>query len=248
MSLLALQRDVRDWLAEASEHAADRLGPAARPGLEVYKNNYRTQLITCLSDSFEHVRLWLGEERFLSIANAHIDLTPPSAWTLDAYAQGFPDSLERLFAADTGIPELGWLDLALSEAFVGPDAPPLDAAALAEVDWDAAVLRIAPTLMTRGFVTNAAAIWSALSAGEMPPPVERLPETVTMLVWRKDLLSCFRSADPHEAELLVLARDGVRFDALCAHLIGRLGEQAGVATAGALLGRWLGDGLVVGTA
>jgi len=247
MSLLALQRDFRAWLAEESHEAAARFGDAARPGLDIYLNNYRSQLVACLSETFERVRQWLGEERFLSIAAAHIDLTPPGAWTLDAYAQGFPDSLERLFADAPEVAELGWLDLALAEAFVGPDGPALDAAALGEVDWDDAVLRIAPTLAARTFVTNAAAIWSALSAGDMPPPVEHFAESATILVWRKDLVSCFRTAEPHEADLLALAGDGATFAALCAQLIGRLGEETGVSAAGALLGRWLGEGLVVGT-
>ena len=103
MSLLGMQRDFRAWLAEESEEAAERMGAKARPGLGVYLNNYRAQLVECLSESFERVRLWLGEERFLAIVAAHIDLTPPHAWTLDAYANGFPDTLERLFANDPEI-------------------------------------------------------------------------------------------------------------------------------------------------
>jgi len=246
MSLLALQRDFRAWLAEESEEAAERLGDKARLGLGVYLNNYRAQLLDCLGESFERVRLWLGEERFASIGAAHIDLTPPHAWTLDAYAQGFPDTLERLFAEDPEIAELGWLDLALSEAFVGPDADPVDPATLGAVDWDNAVLRLTPTLATRRFETNAAAIWSALSAEEGPPLVERLPEPATMIVWRKDLVSCFRTAEAGEGRALDLARRGTSFGALCAVLIEELGEEQGVAAAGALLGRWIGDGLIVG--
>lgn len=246
MSLLALQRDFRAWLAEESDEAAERLGPAARPGLGVYLNNYRAQLIDCLAESFARVRLWLGEERFLSIAAAHIDVTPPHAWTLDAYAKGFPDTLERLFADDPEIAELGWLDLALSEAFVGADAAPVDPATLGAVDWDNAVLQLTPTLATRHFTTNAAAIWSALSAEEMPPAVQHLPAPATVIVWRKEFVSCFRSAETGEGRALDLARNGASFGALCAALIEELGEEDGVAAAGALLGRWIGDGLIVG--
>lgn len=248
MSLLALQRDFRAWLSAESEEAAERMGGSARPGLGVYLNNYRAQLIDCLSESFERVRLWLGEERFLSIAAAHIDLTPPHAWTLDAYAKGFPDTLERLFEEDLEISELAWLDLALSEAFVGPDVDPIDPATLGAVDWDNAILRLTPTLATRRFETNAAAIWSALSAEEMPPAASPLPEPVTMIVWRKDLVSCFRTAEAGEGRALELAKGGATFAELCAVLIEALGEEEGVATAGALLGRWIGDGLIVGFA
>ncbi|ATE65554.1 putative DNA-binding domain-containing protein [Rhizorhabdus dicambivorans] len=246
MSLLELQRDFRAWIADASGEAAERLGPGARAGLDVYQNNYRASLVACLSEAFERVRLWIGEERFLSTAAAHIDVTPPHAWTLDAYAKDFPETLELLFPGDPEIAELGWLDLALSEAFVGPDADPLDPAALAAVDWDHAVLRLGPTLTTAPFRSNAAAIWSALSAGEMPPPAERLAEPATVLVWRNAFTSCFRTAEPGEVRAIELARDGASFGAICAALIDLLGEEQGVAAAGAMLGRWIGDGLLVG--
>lgn len=246
MNLLALQRDFRGWIAEGAEDAAHRLGPGARPGLDVYQNNYRASLVACLDEAFERVRLWIGDERFRATAAAHIQTTPPSSWTLDAYASGFPETLQRLFPDDPEIFELGWLDLALSEAFVGPDAASIDPATLAAVDWDKAVLRFAPTLTGRRFETNAAAIWSALSAGEMPPAVEGLSEPATIIVWRHELTSCFRTAEPGEGEALSLAKGGATFGALCAAMVGLLGEQDGIAAAGAFLGRWIQDGLVVG--
>lgn len=248
MNLLDMQRDFRAWLAEESGEAAGRIGAGARAGLGVYLNNYRAQLVDCLTECFERVRLWLGDERFLAIAAAHIDLTPPSEWTLDAYSNGFPDTLERLFPEDLEIAELGWLDLALSRAFVGPDADPVDPAMLGEVDWDSAVLRLTPTLTMRPFETNAAAIWSALSADEMPPAVTGLPQPAMMLVWRKDFVSCFRTAENGEARAISMAQSGASFTAICAALIEELGEEEGVAAAGAMLGRWIGDGLIVGFA
>lgn len=246
MTLLELQRDFRAWIAETSDEAASRLGPAARPGLDVYQNNYRASLVACLGETFERVRLWIGEERFLNTAAAHIDVTPPHAWTLDAYSRDFPETLELLFPNDAEIGELGWLDLALAEAFVGPDADPVDPARLSAVDWDGAVLHLGPTLRTRSFRTNAAAIWSALSAGDMPPGVEMLPEPAAIIVWRQGFVSCFRTAEPGEAEAIERVRGGMSFGALCAMMVERLGEEQGVSAAGALLGRWIGDGLIVG--
>lgn len=246
MSLLALQRDFRAWIVEASHAAADRIGPGAQAGLDVYQNNYRASLVACLSETFERVRLWLGEERFLATAAAHIDVTPPHAWTLDAYSAGFPETLDLMFADAPEVGELGWLDLALSEAFVGGDAEPLDPATLAMIDWDNAVLRLAPTLTTRSFGTNAAAIWSALSADEMPPPAESLSESTLLLVWRREFTSCYRTAEQGEDLALDLAGRGETFGRICARLIDVHGEEEGIALAGALLGRWLADGLLVG--
>lgn len=245
MSLLALQRDFRAWIAEESHDAAARIGPGYSPGLDVYQNNYRASLIACLSEAFERVRLWIGEERFLATAAGHIDVTPPHAWTLDAYAAGFPETLDLLIGDEPEVAELGWLDLALSEAFVGRDADPVDPASLGVVDWDNAILRLAPTLTTRMFRTNAAAIWSALSAEEAPPPAERLTEPALMIVWRREFTSCYRTAEPGEALALDRVAGGATFGAICAGLIEACGEEAGVAMAGGLLARWIGDGLLV---
>lgn len=246
MSLLDLQRDFRAWITEASDEAADRLGPKARPGLDVYQNNYRASLVAVLTEAFERVHAWIGDSRFLSTAAAHIDATPPHAWTLDAYAKDFPETLDRIFPDDHEIGELGRLDLALSEAFVGPDADPIDPASLGDVDWDRAVLHFGPTLKTMIFRTNAAAIWSALSAEEMPPAAEPLPAPATIIVWRQGLVSSFRTAKPGEAEAIELVRRGQSFGTLCAAMIEMLGEDAGVSAAGQMLGTWIGDGLVVG--
>lgn len=241
-----MQRDFRAWLSEASEDAASRIGDNARPGLDVYHNNYRGALTACLAETFERVHLWVGEERFLSTAAAHIDVTPPHAWTLDAYSRDFPETLELLFRNDPEIAELGWLDLALSEAFIGPDATPVDPAELGGIDWDHAVLRLTPTLTIRDFRSNAAAIWSALSAEEMPPAVELLPEPMAVLVWRKGLMPCFRTSEPGEAAAIGLARSGASFGEICTAMIELLGDEHGVAAAGQLLGRWIGDNLIVG--
>lgn len=245
MSLLALQRDFRAWIAEGCADAAERIGPEATVGLAVYQNNYRASLIACLSEAFERVRLWIGEERFASTVAAHIDVTPPHAWTLDAYSHGFPETLDVLFGAEPEVAELGWLDLALSEAFVGPDAEPVDPAMLGAIDWDNAVLRFVPTLTTRRFETNAVAIWSALSAEEMPPAAKQLPEPALTIVWRRGFSSCYRTAEPGEALALDLALQGATFGGLCAGLINSFGEEQGVAIAGGLLSRWIADGLVI---
>lgn len=246
MNLLAMQRDFRAWLSESSNDAALRIGEAARPGLEVYHDNYRAALANCLTEVFERVHLWIGDERFRSTTAAHIDVTPPHAWTLDAYADDFPETLDLLFRDDPEIAELGWLDLALSDAFVGPDAAPIGPDRLGEVDWDRATLRLSPTLAIHVFRSNAAAIWSALSVGEVPPPAALLSEPATILVWRKGLTPCFRTLEPAEAKAIDLARSGAGFGSICAAMVERLGEDDGVAAAGQFLGRWMGDGLIVG--
>jgi hypothetical protein len=247
MRLIDLQRDMRAWLAREDESAAIRLGGEdVAPGLRVYQNNFRAQLAACIEDSFARTRDWIGGDAFHEAVVAHVDRMPPSSWTLDAYPRDFPATLAMLHPADPEIIELAWIELALAEAFVGPDTAALAATDLGEVDWDRAILHLTSTLDLGDLTTNAPAIWCALSDGELPPPVAHLPEPGAILVWRDGDAPRFRAVDQFERQALLGARAGMPFADLCSGMVEALGEEAGIARAGQLLGQWLADGLVVG--
>ncbi|GAC1581930.1 MAG: DNA-binding domain-containing protein [Sphingomicrobium sp.] len=248
MSLLALQRDLRAWLVGLDDLTAGSFGPDAALGLRVYRNNYRTQLAACLEETFARTRDWIGGDAFQAAVVAHIERVPPSSWTLDAYPRDFPETLATLYPVDAEVTELAWLDWALGEAFVGPDAVPITATDLPSVDWDRAILRFTPTLDVAELTTNATAIWSRLAAGEVPPAVEFLPEPGAILVWRQGLVAQFRAIDGHEHRALLSARAGMPFAGHCEAMVATWGESDGIARAGGLLGRWVNDGLIVATA
>ncbi|WP_342250122.1 DUF2063 domain-containing protein [Sphingomonas sp. OTU376] len=176
---------------------------------------------------------------------AHVARVQPSSWTLDAYPRDFPATLALLYPADPEVAELAWIDLALGEAFVAPDATALSAADLGAVDWERAVLRFSPSLDLADLTTNAPAIWSALAEGVEPPSVTYLPEAGAILAWRDGEAPRFRAVDQLERQAVLRTRAGMPFPELCAALAEALGEDAGVARAGAMLGQWLSDGLIV---
>ncbi len=244
MSLLTLQRDFRAWLSSEDAALATHLGRNPRAGLSVYQNNYRAQLVAFLEEGFAHTRAWIGQGAFLTAAATYIDAIPPSSWTIDAYGRDFPAMLALLHPHDPEVAELAWLEQALSEAFVGPDAPTITATDAVDVDWDRAVLHFTPTLDHRDAITNATAIWAALNASEVPPAVESLAEPATILVWRDGQVSRFRTIDQREMQAILWARGGMAFPDLCAALVEAWGESEGIALAGRYLGQWIGDGLI----
>lgn len=246
MSLLALQRDVRAWLVREDRSAARRIGESAAAGLDVYMNNYRAQLIACLDEAFPHTRAWLGADLFLQSLVTHIDRVPPSSWTLDAYARDFPATLSSAFEDDPEVGELAWIECALGEAFVGPDAAELSMDQLGDIDWEKAVLHLPPTFDHRPLWTNAAALWSAIDAGEVPPPATYLEESMPAIVWRRGHVSHFRTADAQELMCLLLVRSGVSFEGLCSRFVDSLGEERGVEQAGQYLAQWVSEGLIAG--
>lgn len=245
MTLVEMQRDFQSWLVHASEDAADHLSVHAAAGLAVYQNNYRAQLMSCLEHAFPHLRTRLGDETFRHTAIDHIEHYPPYAWTLDAYAEHFGETLRQRFPENPDIHELAWIEQALSEAFVARDATPLSPDTLATVDWDRARLRFTPSLRLHIMTTNVEAVWSALCEARTPPESEMLAETGGLIVWRRGFTSRLREVDALEYRALIQLQQNGSFIDLCEMLVAELGEQEGVARAGALLASWLGSELII---
>lgn len=242
MSLLALQRDFRDWLVTGEDSAAATLGGG--PGPLVYQNNYRTALVSSLAETFQRLVLWLGEDAFEMAAARYIDARPPSNWTLDAYGEDFTDFVATLWPDDPEIAEIALIDWTVGQVFVGPDAEALRPEALAVADWETAVIRAVSSLLVLPVRTNADAIWQALATGETPPPAAVAERGAALLVWRQGLEPVLRRAEAHERDVLAWSAAGEGFAAICARLADALGEEAAVTTAGTLLGRWLAEGMV----
>ncbi|MET3667613.1 DNA-binding domain-containing protein [Caulobacter sp. 1776] len=243
MSLLALQRGLRDHiLAEAGE-APMGVASTAGPGLAVYHHAYRAQLVACLRDTFEKTWAWLGDDGFDAAALAHILAHPPHGWTLAAYGFDFPETLTELYPDDPEVAELAWLDWALRRAFDGADAAPITQEELAEMNWDTVVLALTPTLAVREVSTNCAALWTALAEEKAPPPIEQLPAGAAIRVWRQDLSPQYRTIDGLELEGLSLALQGVAFAVICETMA--QGQDDAAQRMGGLLGAWLQDRLIV---
>lgn len=241
-ALQRLQQDFKAWLVNGTEDAAARLGGG--DGLAVYQNNYRVSLMGSLEASFERVFLWLGDEAFASACANYIDDRPPHSWTLDAYGDAFAAFLALRYPDDGEVADLAQIDWAVAQAFVGGDAQSVDAAALAGVDWNAARLTLVPSLLTLEIGSNADAIWLALVSGDDVPQPELLVERATVFVWRQGFETVMRRAHAIEARIAKLSREGMTFAACCGVLAGDLGEQGAVEQAGAVLGRWIAEGLL----
>lgn len=244
MSLLALQQDFRNWLMAEAPDAAARLGEGARPGLAIYINNYRGQLMACLADTYPVLQAWLGHAAFDAAAAAHIDSLPPHDWTLDAYGLDFPSTVAALYPGDPEAGDLAGLERDLGLAFVGPDGEQLDLTTLADIDWDCAVLDLVPTFRLLRMQTNAAAIWSAINSGETPPAAVTLASPAVIALWRSGFTPRFRPLAPLEAAALAMALEGRTFAEICAAVAAAVGEDLGPSKAGGFLAQWIGEGMI----
>ncbi|SFI59167.1 DNA-binding domain-containing protein [Caulobacter sp. UNC279MFTsu5.1] len=245
MSLLSIQRGLRDHILANKADRPEAVAANGEAGLAVYRHAYRAQLVACLRDTFEQTWSWLGDDGFDAAAISHIAAHPPRGWTLDAYGEDFPQTLAGLYPDDPEVAELAWLDWSLRRAFDGPDADPITPEALAQVDWESAVLTLSPTLTIGAVATNSAAIWGALTEGQTPPAVERLPAPAAIRVWRQGLSPRYRTIDAFERLALLRVLDGCAFAQLCEQLGDPDDTERTVERVGGLLGAWLQDGLVL---
>jgi len=137
----------------------------------------------------------------------------------------------------------------LRAAFNGPDAPPLDPAALASADWDNDRLQLAPTLALRPIQTNVAPIWIALDTDPegAPPIAELLDDEAVLTVWRHGLMPRFHVVSPEEFAALQSAQQGESFGAICERPSNtNHSPDDAAAVAAAMLQRWIVEGVLVG--
>jgi hypothetical protein len=241
MPLADLQHAFCGWLTEPDE---DRAAERARalhcgPGLVVYQNNYRVALVDALRETHARAALWLGDDAFTAAAAHFIDAVPPSSWTIDAYGLGFADHLR---AVDAVAGDCAAIDHAIGDAFIAVDAVPLAAAALADVDWDHAVITPVPSLIVLPVTTNADAVWLAL-ATDAPPPAAA-PDPGAVLVWRQGFEPVMRRADADESVVLQQSLAGASFAQICETMATGGDPADAVTRAGTVLGRWLAEGLI----
>ncbi|WP_294329163.1 DNA-binding domain-containing protein [uncultured Sphingomonas sp.] len=240
--LATLQADFGRWLQTECPDAATRLGSG--PGLDVYLNNYRSQLVAALESSFPQLQRWLGETAFLAAAARHIETAPPSAWTLDAYGEDFPATVAALHPDDPECAELARIEWALAAAFTTPDIAPLSAASLGAVEWEMVRFAFVPNLAMLPVTTNAAALWQALVTETVPPAAQRLPAPGAVLLWRDGFNPSFRTLEQAEAKAILQLETGMPFGALCAALAAEHGDTKSATIVGTWLGSWLRDGLI----
>ncbi|WP_165323397.1 putative DNA-binding domain-containing protein [Rhizorhabdus phycosphaerae] len=242
MTLAEMQSAFAAFLRSGEEADAPPFGSA---GLQIYLNNYRSQLIACLEASYPRTRQWIGEDAFLHAAVAHIDRVHPRSWTLDAYGHDFTETLDALFPDDPEVHDLATLERALEQAFVAADGQSMTLDAVSSIDWDAHPLVFTPSTLLLPVATNVADIWSSLVEGSEALPVVRDsgPEA-SLLVWRRDGESRFRSPGSGEAKALASILATRSFGALCEMLVTEQGFEAGVRSAGLLLRQWISDGIV----
>lgn len=168
-----------------------------------------------LAGDYNKLRLYMGVSGFNAIGRhclANYAFEAPKARAL---SQRLPDFLDltKPFSRSPELSDLARLEKAFHDALNAPDAPILDRTAYPK-GFGKFLIVLHPSVQRLQVRTNATSIWAALTAGELPPPPERLDEAQELLVWRQGLTSRFRMLGREEAVALDEAARGeaVRID------------------------------------
>ncbi len=230
-------------------------GDTQHTGMAVYRNNYRSSIVEALRGTYERTARWVGENAFRQAAAHHVITHPPSSWTLDEAGRGFDLTCAELFVNDPEVAELAWLEWTMLDIFTMRDVASLDQAGFAaataefaEADWGAMRLQFLPGTTQCKVRHDLLALWNVLGAEEFERIDTSLETPQSCMVWREGERPVFALVPTDEGAALAAMIDGASYEYACAILArnATTEEEAQQAAmrAGAMLGRWLNDGLI----
>jgi hypothetical protein len=217
--------------------------------LGIYRDAYVLRLIDVIGNDHERLRAYLGEERFGAMARAYIASCPSHHPNARWFSHRLPEFLKSSapYSDEPVLGELAELERALNDAFDGVDAKVLQMADLAAIPaerWGRLSFTCHPTATSFEAFTNVAAIWSALKAGDGPPPAAPAREPMRILVWRNERTSLFRVLGAEEAMMWVETAKGASFGVLCQLLAAYDDPLGAPARAAGIIKGWLDAGLL----
>ncbi len=233
-------------------------GNSQAAGMAVYRGNYRSALMGALAETYERTALYLGEGPFQQSCINHAIKHPPSGWTIDEAGAGFDTTCGELFAQNPEVAELAWLEWAMLELATAPNTQTLTpeafsqaAAGFGDEDWGGLRLSFQPRAVSRVVNHNLTALWQALGQEGAASPDITLAEPQSCLVWREGERPTFILVEADQAPAFAAMQAGASYGDVIALLVGEDPEpspdliQNAAMRAGAMLGKWLQEGMVV---
>ena len=226
-------------------------------GMAVYRGNYRSALMGALAETFERTALCLGPQAFAQASINHAIAHPPSGWTIDEAGEGFEETCANLFPDRPEASELAWLEWTMMELATAPDVAPLAAedfasasAQFGDEDWGELRLAFQPRAKARLVEHDLEALWRAIGSGQDQPDT-RLAAPAACIASRHGERPTFTLLEADHAAAFSAMQEGATYGELIAVLLGGNEAptpediQSAAMRAGAMLGAWLHEGLIV---
>jgi len=245
----SFQRAVLDGDDAVLARIADSTRVPARTRVGIYADAYRVRLRQALASTYPRSKQFLGEDAFDAATNAYIDAHRSQYKSIRWYGEAFAQTLARIWPQRPWCAELAEWEWTIALAFDAADASPIDTAALAAVDnadWPQLRFGFHPSMHRICMRTNAPAIFKALTEERAPPTPQQLEQPSPWLIWRRELMTQYRSMAVDECDALHALAAGETFAGMCTALAQQHTEEHAPLRAATLLRTWIDEGLVIG--
>jgi Putative DNA-binding domain len=252
LTLAELQSTFQRAVMDGDDAILPAIGAGAREPREVmlgvYRHAYISRLVEFVTNDYEALHTYLGDETFYEMAEAYARASPSTTRNARYFAIHLPDYLAATapYRDHAEIADLARIEKALGDAFDAPDAPVLTLAELSAFaidDWPRLVLVPQPSARRLDLATNAFDIWRALKDEADPPAPVTSVEPSRLLVWREEVPK-IRPLSPEEAMMWDEAAKGVRFGVLCEMVATFDDADTAAARAAGYLAGWIAGGLL----
>lgn len=241
----ALQEHVLHGEPAIIRRVRQSAGLDATARLAIYANAYTLRLADALRDGYPALARTMGPAAFDAMAAEYIAAHPSRHASIRWFGAQLAANLQAQGRAS--LAELARWEWTLGTVFDGPDATPVGlaaATAVAAVDWPALRIVFCSNVQRTAVRADAVQVWRLAIDGVSESSKPGSDSASEWLVWRRDLVTTFRSLSADEAWAFDAARGGVTFSELCEGLASRAGTDVAAAQAAGLLKQWLTDGCV----
>lgn len=245
----------------AAVNATGSLDAAER--IRIYADMYRARLIDVLREDYPRVAATLGDADFAALACRYLSRHPSTHPSVRHVGRRFADWIAAESTVAPHLADLARLEWARVEVFDAADAEPLrlaDLESLPPHEWPALRLRLIPACLVLESAWPIHEIWaSADPEADANAPAddgagadraaERAQQTWTreptvIRVWREGFSVSHAAMGPDEQRAFRVLARGEPFAEICAAIEDGLDADTAARQVGAILLRWLEDGLI----
>ena len=216
--------------------------------LAVYGNAYGYRLIDALSENYPAVHTLLGDDDFYEMTYAYMDAHPSSHFSLRYFGHKLEVFLRSYLSDLPVLSEMARFEWALRKGFDAEDILSIKMETLQQIAierWGDLTFKFHSSVSRLDLDWNTPQLWSAIDDETEPMPPEKLEHTYAWLLWRKELLTYYRSLDVDEAWSLDAALQGENFAALCEGVCEWIDAEHAPARVAGFLSQWINDDLLV---
>ena len=247
---LAFKRHLMLHDNQIVDHIVGTDNMAGNERLAIYGTAYYGRLIEALEQDYEAVHVLLGDDEFARLCEGYIKANPSRFPSLRWFGRYMSDYLgnQQPYSDHPYLKELAVFEWTFIEAFDAEDAAVVSEVEAAQVPpecWPELTIMLHPSVHWFDYHWNILPIWKAATEDSEIPALVNLQNEEHCVVWRRDLMTQYRTLDSDEVILINGVQAKENFAGLCELLAeqGIAAEQVPIRAAG-ILKTWLALGMV----